>query len=509
MTKKNQGWTLIEIIVVIAIIAIIATAVLVALNPAKRMGQAQDAQRWAEVKSILTAVGSHVTDEGRSPMCTNLGINLPKDDIWRCIGPGIEEIPDPIPDPGDADVKICKIMPSCGSGQVCKKPGDLGADEECCCTSLASWNINRARDLTGGEIEVAEIDGEWTNPENNEVQITGWTTDADHYIKIYTTLQARHDGKWNKEKYRLEYSDESTSMRPLVVDENYTEIEGLQIGISGDTSSVSYSSGIDIIKGEGTKISHCIIKSTATGNETHYGIHYNNGSDKEAYFWNNIIYGFKGDGDNGRGIKVNGSPNIYILNNTVYDCPLAYNVASDTVIKNCIAQNSKCLEQGGSGGFAGIWTSDSDNNVSDCDDLGNDAPNATFAEGLADVTFINETLGNEDFHLNSADTGAKDLGMDLSDYFTDDIDGGIRGFLNNGLWDIGADEYGPVGCCDLEEALVGNGYLQSIPEDPTEGDLENLGNSGYYIKRSQTGFWVMAPHKSDYADEDKDIIVAQ
>ena len=54
------------------------------------------------------------------------------------------------------------------------------------------------------------------------------------------------------------------------------------------------------------------------------------------------------------------------------------------------------------------------------------------------VSFVDEA--NDDFHLASGDTSAKDAGTDLSAdgqlAFSDDIDGATR----SGSWDIGADE---------------------------------------------------------------------
>jgi len=60
--KKNKGFTLIEILVVIAIIAILAAIVLVAINPAKRFQDARNSQRRANVEAILSAVQQNMVD---------------------------------------------------------------------------------------------------------------------------------------------------------------------------------------------------------------------------------------------------------------------------------------------------------------------------------------------------------------------------------------------------------------------------------------------------------------
>lgn len=64
--------------------------------------------------------------------------------------------------------------------------------------------------------------------------ITGFTTDATHFIKIYTASSERHDGKWNTGKYRLEPSG---NVNALIMDgNNFVVVDGLQIQIQGATT---------------------------------------------------------------------------------------------------------------------------------------------------------------------------------------------------------------------------------------------------------------------------------
>lgn len=60
----SKGFTLIEVLLVIAILAILAAIVIVAINPAKQLGEANNAQRRSDVKTILDAIGQYAIDNG-------------------------------------------------------------------------------------------------------------------------------------------------------------------------------------------------------------------------------------------------------------------------------------------------------------------------------------------------------------------------------------------------------------------------------------------------------------
>ncbi len=64
MKSKNDqdGFTLIEILVVMGLIAVLAAAVLVALNPARHFAQARNTQRTTNVAAILNAIGQNMAE---------------------------------------------------------------------------------------------------------------------------------------------------------------------------------------------------------------------------------------------------------------------------------------------------------------------------------------------------------------------------------------------------------------------------------------------------------------
>ena len=62
MTRRGNGFTLIELLIVIGVLGILASIILVAVDPARRLRQARNARRAAEVNAILNAVLNYTSD---------------------------------------------------------------------------------------------------------------------------------------------------------------------------------------------------------------------------------------------------------------------------------------------------------------------------------------------------------------------------------------------------------------------------------------------------------------
>ena len=249
---------------------------------------------------------------------------------------------------------------------------------------------------------------------------TGYITSLPNYIRMYTptdtttevNFSQRHTGKWDNAKFAVDFNGAFNVNIP------YTKVDGLQFNL-GSGGVVVFAASERVV------ISNNIVRSSYSAV---YGIQVEGNASKEAFVYNNIVYGFA----SGIVRYYDGAGRtLYAYNNTVYNCSTAGirdMAGSSMVAVNNVVQNS-------TDGYTGIFLAASDYNISD---LAADAP-GSHSKNSATVSFADAT--NSDFHLVSTDTAAKGAGTDLQhdSYFAfeNDIDGQTR--VNP--WDIGADQF--------------------------------------------------------------------
>ncbi len=317
--------------------------------------------------------------------------------------------------------EISVIRPDCGSyGGIYR-----------CYPSLAAWQADHGGidfgphppgDLVAVDrIAIARIEGPWTQPDGEPLDLSGWTTDAAHYIRIYTMPEARHNGTPGS-GYRLEVSDPSS--RPLYSDVAYFRIEGLEIynNSTYDGHVIYLRPDTDPAVGE-IHLSHNLIHGNGTSSGS--GI-YNYSCQGLLKIWNNILYDVANPGYTA-GIQT-GTGTAYIHNNTVVDLIAGFGIRTGGQV---VAKNN--LIDAPNDDFYGSFYPGSDFNASS-----DDSAPGFFSRRNQSFSFANRP--GHDYHLAPDDTGARNHGEDLSAdphlAVLDDIDGLVR----SGGWDIGADE---------------------------------------------------------------------
>ncbi len=93
MTKKQKGFTLVEIVIVIAIIGILAAVTVVALKPQEIFANGRNSRRTNDIAALNTAIGQWLAREGidETDPYTAIGLTPATDVIDPSDGVGADE----------------------------------------------------------------------------------------------------------------------------------------------------------------------------------------------------------------------------------------------------------------------------------------------------------------------------------------------------------------------------------------------------------------------------------
>lgn len=121
--SSHQGFTLIELIVVIGILAVLLAIVLVAINPARQFSQANNTQRRSDVNAILNAIHQYAADnDGDLPAAiTTTPTNV-----------------------GNADINICANLAPTYIAEMPFDPTDATAHYTSCADYDAGYNVSKS-----------------------------------------------------------------------------------------------------------------------------------------------------------------------------------------------------------------------------------------------------------------------------------------------------------------------------------------------------------------------------
>jgi len=277
-------------------------------------------------------------------------------------------------------------------------------------------------DITAaGTNETWEIECYSSVTGSNSITISGKTTDATHYIRIYTPQAERHNGISGG------FAVETAGYSPgISVQNDHVRIEGIRFALGTNHASSIHITGA---AARNVLIAECVLVDTVYGgvritSVTGGTISLRNcvnrrGNGNFAV----LVYASSGSGYTVRAYNCT----AYTTESTADGNRLFWNNAGVT----CIAKNCLGVSGGGSNVFTGTWSSWSHNNSSDSTAPGTNAT-TSWSHNFTDAA-------NGDLSLTSEVAGT-DLSADADLPFSIDITGATRSG-----WSRGAFEYAPAG----------------------------------------------------------------
>lgn len=312
-------------------------------------------------------------------------------------------------------------------------------------------------DSWSGGANLVSMDKIWAialyadNADTTRVDISGWTTDVDHPIKIFVPrdifhvgTSQRHNGRWSDSAARL-VTTSTTTYRPSIRSfEPNIILEGLQIEINnaGYEHNGAFALGQNNLftNTASLDVSYCIVRQGA--NSSAYAMTAIAAAfaqfpySSRTRIWNNIIEGFnlQDIAGSGTGIVVYGEAHIY--NNTIHNCRVGVRAAEyDSYNPTTVLLNNNILTSTVDD-LSGLTLFST---LSDYNSLAIDDEIATLGihnTELDTVQFVDSASG--DFSLDLSDIFALGTGVDLSSNDIIPYDDNIKGEFRTFPWNRGA-----------------------------------------------------------------------
>jgi hypothetical protein len=295
--------------------------------------------------------------------------------------------------------------------------GTIDTGTVTCSGSGNTFEISDTGDQIGNA--VASLYNDW--PDGlNEYYIdlsTDWTTDPSHHIKLWTdpTLSGtegpnRHNGTAESGFY-FKYTASSYG---IVMRVSNVIVDGIEAQAPNSSPCWFYNTSNGFTNTLKNSILHNL-----------NGLCYNTGA---STIENCIIYDF---GSTGYSVVRFAK----VMNCSIYADAGVGSYSGQIIVRNAECYNVLCWNADSGVGYNDYYQcTGGDYNVSSDDSA--PGSHSLHAQTLSDIKWESTTSGSENLHLQPGSC-ARDTGIDLSAYFTNDIDGDTR----TGTWDIGADEY--------------------------------------------------------------------
>lgn len=148
--KNSQGFTLIELVVVMGILTILLAITLVAINPGRQFSQANNTQRKSDINAILNATHQYAADfKGALPA----GVNTTVKTICKTGGA--------VTCPAD-NIDLCTTLVNTYIADMPRDPKDSVVDPASPSSTCAATGYNTqytiVRSATGSRITVSAVD---------------------------------------------------------------------------------------------------------------------------------------------------------------------------------------------------------------------------------------------------------------------------------------------------------------------------------------------------------------